>query len=147
MYNLTDKHIVLGVTGSIAAYKAPDLASKLTQAGAAVDVAMTESATRFVAPITFQSVTGRRAFHDMWDEASEIAELHVVLARRADLMVIAPATATMLARMAHGLAEDLVSLTALATQAPLLVAPRSKGLAGLTTRTRTRPAGSAQGVG
>jgi phosphopantothenoylcysteine decarboxylase/phosphopantothenate--cysteine ligase len=123
MYNLTDKQIVLGVTGSIAAYKAPDLASKLTQAGAAVDVAMTESATRFVAPITFQSVTGRRAFHDMWDEASEIAELHVVLARRADLMVIAPATATMLARMAHGLAEDLVSLTALATQAPLLVAP------------------------
>ena len=123
MYNLTDKHIVLGVTGSIAAYKAPDLASKLTQAGAAVDVAMTESATRFVAPITFQSVTGRRAFHDMWDEASEIAELHVVLARRADLMVIAPATATMLARMAHGLAEDLVSLTALATQAPVLVAP------------------------
>ena len=123
MYNLTDKHIVLGITGSIAAYKAPDLASKLTQAGAAVDVAMTESATRFVAPITFQSVTGRRTFHDMWDEASEIAELHVVLARRADLMVIAPATATMLARMAHGLAEDLVSLTALATQATVLVAP------------------------
>ncbi|MCH7809008.1 MAG: bifunctional phosphopantothenoylcysteine decarboxylase/phosphopantothenate--cysteine ligase CoaBC [Chloroflexi bacterium] len=123
MYNLTDKQIVLGVTGSIAAYKAPDLASKLTQAGAAVDVAMTESATRFVAPITFQSVTGRRAYHDMWDEAAESAELHVVLARRADLMVIAPATATMLARMAHGLADDLVSLTALATQAPLLVAP------------------------
>lgn len=123
MYNLTDKQIVLGVTGSIAAYKAPDLASKLTQAGAAVDVAMTESATRFVAPITFQSVTGRRAYHDMWDEASETAELHVVLARRADLMVIAPATATTLARMAHGLADDLVSLTALATRAPVLVAP------------------------
>ncbi len=123
MYNLTDKQIVLGVTGSIAAYKAPDLASKLTQAGAIVDVAMTESARRFVAPITFQSVTGRRAYHDMWDEGSEIAELHVVLARRADLMVIAPATATTLARMAHGLADDLVSLTALATRAPLLVAP------------------------
>jgi len=123
MYNLTDKQIILGVTGSIAAYKAPDLASKLTQAGAAVDVAMTESATRFVAPITFQSVTGRRAYHDMWDEASETAELHVVLARRADLMVIAPATATTIARMAHGLAEDLVSLTALAIRAPILVAP------------------------
>ncbi len=123
MYNLTDKQIVLGVTGSIAAYKAPDLASKLTQAGAAVDVAMTESATRFVAAITFQSVTGRRAYHNMWDEAAETAELHVVLARRADLMVIAPATATMLARMAHGLAEDIVSLTALATRAPILVAP------------------------
>lgn len=123
MYNLTDKQIVLGVTGSIAAYKAPDLASKLTQAGAAVDVAMTEAATRFVAPITFQGVTGRRAYHDMWDETSETAELHVVLARRADLMVIAPATAAMLARLAHGLADDLVSLIALATKAPVLVAP------------------------
>ncbi|MEX0684092.1 MAG: bifunctional phosphopantothenoylcysteine decarboxylase/phosphopantothenate--cysteine ligase CoaBC [Dehalococcoidia bacterium] len=123
MYNLTDKPIVLGVTGSIAAYKAPDLASKLTQAGAVVDVAMTPEATRFVAPITFQSVTGRRAYHDMWDESSEIAELHVALARRAELMVIAPATATMLARLALGLAEDLVSLTALATKAPILVAP------------------------
>lgn len=123
MYNLTDKSIVLGVTGSIAAYKAADLASKLTQAGAAVDVTMTTEATRFVAPITFQSVTGRRAFHDMWDESSEIAELHVALARRADLMLIAPATATMLARLALGLAEDLVSLTALATKAPILVAP------------------------
>jgi phosphopantothenoylcysteine decarboxylase/phosphopantothenate--cysteine ligase len=123
MYNLTDKPIVLGVTGSIAAYKAADLASKLTQAGAVVDVAMTQEATRFVAPITFQSVTGRRTYHDMWDEASEIAELHVALARRAELMVIAPATATMLARLALGLAEDLVSLTALATKAPILVAP------------------------
>ena len=123
MYNLTDKQIVLGVTGSIAAYKSADLASKLTQAGAAVDVAMTSGATRFVAPITFQSVTGRRAHRDMWDEASETAELHVAFARRADLMVIAPATATTLARLAHGLAEDLVSLTALATKAPVLVAP------------------------
>jgi phosphopantothenoylcysteine decarboxylase/phosphopantothenate--cysteine ligase len=123
MYNLTDKQIVLGVTGSIAAYKSADLASKLTQAGALVDVAMTPEATRFVAPITFQSVTGRRAYHDMWSEASEIAELHVALARRAGLMVIAPATATFLARLVHGLAEDLVSLTALATRAPVLVAP------------------------
>ncbi|HUF53864.1 MAG TPA: bifunctional phosphopantothenoylcysteine decarboxylase/phosphopantothenate--cysteine ligase CoaBC [Dehalococcoidia bacterium] len=123
MYNLTDKSIVLGVTGSIAAYKAADLASKLTQSGAMVDVAMTTEATRFVAPITFQSVTGRRAYHDMWDESSEIAELHVALARRADLMLIAPATATMLARLALGLAEDLVSLTALATRAAILVAP------------------------
>jgi phosphopantothenoylcysteine decarboxylase/phosphopantothenate--cysteine ligase len=123
MYNLTDKSIVLGVTGSIAAYKAADLASKLTQAGAVVDVAMTTAATRFVAPITFQSVTGRRAHHDMWDESSEIAELHVALARRADVLLITPATATMLARLALGLAEDLVSLTALATKAPVLVAP------------------------
>lgn len=123
MYNLTDKQIVLGVTGSIAAYKSADLASKLTQASAFVDVAMTPEATRFIAPITFQSVTGRRAYHDMWSETAETAELHVALARRADLMLIAPATATMLARLAHGLAEDLVSLTALATQVPILLAP------------------------
>lgn len=123
MYNLTDRQIVLGVTGSIAIYKAVDLASKLTQAGAKVDVAMTPEATRFIAPITFQSVTGRPAYSDMWDARSDISELHVALARRADLMVIAPATATIMARLALGLAEELVSLTALATKAPVLVCP------------------------
>ena len=123
MYNLTGRTIVLGVTGSIAVYKAADLTSKLTQVGAQVDVVMTPEAAKFVSPITFQSVSGRRAYWDMWDAASEIAELHVALARRADIMVIAPATATMLARLALGLAEDLVSLTALATQAPLVVCP------------------------
>ena len=123
MYNLTDRTIVLGVTGSIAAYKAADLASRLTQAGARVDVVMTPEAAKFVSPITFQSVSGRRAYWDMWDASSDVAELHVALARRADIMVIAPATATMMARLALGLAEDLVSLTALATQAPLIVCP------------------------
>ncbi len=123
MYNLTERSIVLGVTGSIAVYKACDLASKLTQAGAVVDVAMTPEAAKFVSPITFQSVTGRRAYHDMWDATSEIAELHVALARRADLMVIVPATATTLSRLALGLADELVSLTAIATRAPILVAP------------------------
>lgn len=123
MYNLTDKQIVLGVTGSIAIYKACDLASKLTQAGAKVDVAMTTEATKFVSPITFQSVTGRPAYHDMWNAPADMPELHVALARRADMMVIAPATATIMARLALGLAEELVSLTALATTAPVLVAP------------------------
>jgi phosphopantothenoylcysteine decarboxylase/phosphopantothenate--cysteine ligase len=123
MYNLTDRHIVLGVTGSIAIYKACDLASKLTQAGAVVDVAMTPESRKFVSAITFQSVTGRRAYSDIWDEASDISELHVALARRADLMIIAPATATLMARLAHGLAEEIVSLTALATRAPVLLAP------------------------
>jgi len=123
LYNLTDKSIVLGVTGSIAIYKACDLASKLTQAGAAVDVAMTPEATRFISPITFQSVTGRRAYSDLWEAGSDISELHVALARRADALVIAPATATVMARMAFGLAEDIVSLTALATVAPILIAP------------------------
>jgi phosphopantothenoylcysteine decarboxylase/phosphopantothenate--cysteine ligase len=121
MTNLRDKTVVLGVTGSIAIYKAADLASKLTQAGARVDVAMTPEATKFVAPITFQSVTGRPVYSDMFDQS--VPELHVDLARRADLMIIAPATATTMARVALGLAEELVSLTALATRAPIVMAP------------------------
>lgn len=123
MYNLTDRHIVLGVTGSIAIYKAVDLASKLTQAGGQVDVAMTLEATKFIAPITFQAVTGRPAYSDMWSAPADMPELHVGLARAADLMIIAPATATMMARLSLGLAEDLVSLTALATRAPMILCP------------------------
>ncbi len=123
MYNLTGRTVVLGATGSIAVYKAVDLASKLTQADATVDVIMTPEAARFVAPITFQSVTGRRAYCDMWDASSGIAEAHVALARSADILVIAPATATSIARLALGLAEEMVSLTALATSAPVLVCP------------------------
>jgi phosphopantothenoylcysteine decarboxylase / phosphopantothenate---cysteine ligase len=123
MYNLTGRSIVLGVTGSIAVYKAVDLTSKLTQAGALVDVVMTPEATKFVAPITFQSVSGRRVYWDMWDPNSDVSEAHIALARRADLLVIAPATATIIARLALGLAEEMVSLTALATRAPLVLCP------------------------
>jgi phosphopantothenoylcysteine decarboxylase / phosphopantothenate---cysteine ligase len=123
MYNLTERSIILGVTGSIAVYKAVDLASKLTQVGAHVDVVMTPEATKFVAPITFQSVSGRRVYWDMWDPNSDVPEPHIALARRADLLVIAPATATMIARLALGLAEEMVSLTALATRAPVILCP------------------------
>ena len=123
MYNLTDRRIVLGVTGSIAIYKAVDLASKLTQAGAQVDVAMTPEAVKFIAPITFQAVTGRPAYSDMWAAPADMPELHVGLARAAELMIIAPATATIMARLSLGLAEDLVSLTALATRAPMILCP------------------------
>src|SRR4029453_8150091 len=123
MYNVTDRSIVLGVSGSIAAYKAVDLASKLTQAGALVDVIMTPEATKFVAPITFQSVTGRHVYWDMWDSKSDLTEPHVALARKAELLLIAPATATLIARLALGLAEEMVSLTALATRAPIIVCP------------------------
>lgn len=123
MYNLTERSIILGVTGSIAVYKAVDLTSKLTQAGALIDVVMTPEATRFVAPITFQSVSGRLVYWDMWDPNSDVSEPHIALARRADLLVIAPATATTIARLALGLAEEMVSLTALATRAPLIVCP------------------------
>jgi phosphopantothenoylcysteine decarboxylase/phosphopantothenate--cysteine ligase len=120
---LKDRRLLLGVCGSIAAYKAADLASKLTQAGAQVDVLMTESATRFVTPVTFQSVTGRRAWTDadLWGPEAHV--LHVGLGQAADLLVIAPATATTIARLAYGLADNLLALTALAVRCPVLVAP------------------------
>jgi len=120
---LKDRHIALGVTGSIAAYKAVDLASRLTQAGARVDVLMTESATRFVTPLTFRSVSRRPVFIDMFDPNTDMAEEHVEIARRAEAVLVAPASATTIARLANGLAEDMVSLTVLATQAPVLIAP------------------------
>lgn len=123
MYNLKDKAIVLGVSGSIAIHKVVDLASKLTQAGAQVDVVMTPDAMEFIRPVTFQSITGRRVYGDMWSDAAETQEPHVALARRADVLAVAPATATVMARMALGLAEEMVSLTALATVAPIVVCP------------------------
>jgi len=123
MYNLTDREIVLGVSGSIAAYKAADLASKLTQAGVRLDVVLTPAATKFVTPLTFQSVSGRPAYVDMFDTASGASELHIELARRAHALLVAPASATTIARVALGLAEDLVSLTALATRAPIIICP------------------------
>jgi phosphopantothenoylcysteine decarboxylase/phosphopantothenate--cysteine ligase len=118
-----DRRLLLGVCGSIAAYKAADLASKLTQAGAQVDVLLTEAATRFVSPLTFQSVTGRRAWTDadLWGVDAHV--LHVGLGQAADLLVIAPVTATTLARLAHGMADNLLALTALAVRCPLLLAP------------------------
>lgn len=127
---LEGKNIILGVCGSIAAYKAVDLASKLTQAGALVDVVLTESAQRFVSPLTFQAVSGRPVYTDMWraeagDLPSHIA--HIGLAEGADLLLIAPATAHSLAKLAHGLADDLLTLTALALDGPLALAPAMDG--------------------
>ncbi|MEX2245223.1 MAG: bifunctional phosphopantothenoylcysteine decarboxylase/phosphopantothenate--cysteine ligase CoaBC [Dehalococcoidia bacterium] len=120
---LEGKRIVLGVTGSIACYKAADIASKLTQAGALVDVILTDAAQKFISPLTFRSLTGRPVFTDMFDPQSELAEEHVELARAAGGLLIAPASATTLARLAHGLADNMVALTALATTAPVVVAP------------------------
>src|SRR5512139_1211506 len=123
----SNKRIVLGVTGSIAAYKAADLASKLTQAEAQVDVILTGAAEKFVTPLTFQSVTGRRAYvdHDLWGNEAHI--LHVGLGHTADLLVIAPCTANTMARLAHGQADNLLTVTALAMQSPLLIAPAMDG--------------------
>jgi phosphopantothenoylcysteine decarboxylase / phosphopantothenate---cysteine ligase len=122
---LQNKRILLGVTGSIAGYKVVDLASKLTQAGAAVDVIMTEGARRFVTPLAFQSVTGRPVYEDMWQLDHHIQ--HVGLGETADLFLIAPATAHTLAKLAHGLADNLLTVTALAARCPLLVAPAMDG--------------------
>ncbi|MBI5842379.1 MAG: bifunctional phosphopantothenoylcysteine decarboxylase/phosphopantothenate--cysteine ligase CoaBC [Chloroflexi bacterium] len=121
------KHILLGVTGSIAAYKAADLASKLTQEGVLVDVILTRAGESFVTPLTFQSVTGRRAYteKDLW--GSEAHVLHVGLGREANLLVIAPCTADTLAKLAHGIADNLLTVTALAAQCPLLIAPAMDG--------------------
>jgi phosphopantothenoylcysteine decarboxylase/phosphopantothenate--cysteine ligase len=120
---LTGKRIVLGVCGSIASYKAADLASKLTQAGALVDVILTDAARQFVTPLTFRSLTLRPVYSDMFDPNAPAAEAHVELARAAEAMIVAPASATTIARLAYGLADNMLALTALATTAPLLVAP------------------------
>ena len=117
------KNIVLGVTGSIAAYKAVELASKLTQAGIKVDVILTESATKFVTPLSFQSITHRPVFTDMFAPVAEFEIEHVALAERAEAVVIAPATANTIAKLALGLADNLLTCVALATKAPLIVAP------------------------
>lgn len=123
MSNLSYKHILLGVTGSIACYKAADLASKLTQAGAQVDVILTPAAEKFISPLTFQSVTGRKAFcdADLWGGQAHV--LHVGLGHSADLLAIAPCTANTLGKLAHGIADNLLTITALAAGCPVLVAP------------------------
>lgn len=124
---LKNKRIILGVTGSIAAYKAADIASKLTQAGAVVDVVLTESACKFVSPLTFQSVTGRKASTevDLWGGEGHV--VHVALGHKADLMIIAPVSANTLAKLANGLADNLLTVTALASSAPLILAPAMDG--------------------
>jgi phosphopantothenoylcysteine decarboxylase/phosphopantothenate--cysteine ligase len=127
MNPLESKRVLLGVTGSIACYKAVDLASKLTQLGIQVDVALSDAATKFVAPLTFQSVTGRRAYtdQDLWGPEGHV--LHVGLSKDTDLIVIAPATANTLAKLANGQADNLITLAALAATVPLLLAPAMDG--------------------
>jgi phosphopantothenoylcysteine decarboxylase/phosphopantothenate--cysteine ligase len=122
-----NKHIVLGICGGIAAYKTAYLASKLTQAGALVDCILTESATRLVGPVTFAAVTGRAALTDadLWRTDAHVP--HVQLGESADLMIIAPATANTLAKLAHGLADSLLTVTALAARGPIILVPAMDG--------------------
>jgi phosphopantothenoylcysteine decarboxylase/phosphopantothenate--cysteine ligase len=118
-----DRYVVLGVSGSIAAYKAVDLASRLVKAGAKVDVVMTAAATKFVTPLSFGSITHRPVVDDLWDRHSELAIEHVGLAKRAAAVLVAPATADLLAKLAYGFADDPLLTTLLDTRAPIVVAP------------------------
>ena len=124
---LKDKHVVLGVTGSIACYKALDLASKLMQAGALVDVIMSYGATQFVTPLAFRSITHRAVVTDSFDPDSEYSVEHVALAQRADVIVVAPATVHSIAKLALGLADDPLTTTIVAAKCPLVVAPAMDG--------------------
>ena len=120
---LTDKTIVLGITGSIAAYKAADIASRLTKEGARVEVVMTEAATWFIAPLTLSSITGRGVVTDMFEPDSQHTIEHVALGEAADVVVIAPATASLIAKLAAGIADEMPALIVLATKAPIILAP------------------------
>lgn len=120
---LDARRVLLCVCGGIAAYKSADLVRRLRDAGAQVRVAMTDNAQRFVGAQTFQALSGESVRTSLWDAQAEAAMGHLELARWADAVVVAPATANTLARLAHGLADDLVSTLCLATEAPLLLAP------------------------
>jgi phosphopantothenoylcysteine decarboxylase / phosphopantothenate---cysteine ligase len=117
------KTIVLGVCGGIAAYKAVEVVSRLIKAGAKVHVIMTGSATRFVTPLTFREISGQPVYTTMWEEPKLWNVEHIALAQRADLFVVAPATANMIGKLAHGIADDFLSTTVMATKAPVLLAP------------------------
>ena len=120
---LSNRTVVLGITGSIAAYKAAEIASRLTQAGATVNAVMTPEAVRFLSPVTFWAITGRPVVTEMFDLASEFSIEHVSLAKSADIVVIAPATANIIAKLAAGIADDILCCTVLATKAPVIIAP------------------------
>lgn len=120
---MPEKHVVLGVSGSIAAYKAVDLASKLTQAGVAVHVVMTEAATKLVGEASFRAITGLPVSTSMFELTNPHSIEHISLSEIADLFLIAPCTANVMAKMAAGIADDLLTCTALATRAPILIAP------------------------
>ena len=120
---LAGKHILLGITGGIAAYKTPELVRQLTSRGAVVQIVLTHSAAKFVTPTTLQAVSGRPVRDDLWDADAEAAMGHIELARWADCILIAPATAHSLARLANGLADDLLTAICLAATCPIAAAP------------------------
>ena len=120
---LKGKTVLLGVTGGIAAYKSASLASMLVKSGANVRVIMTEHATNFINPITFETLTGHKCVTDTFDRNFEFQVEHISLAKEADVIMVAPATANVIAKLAHGLADDMLTTTILASNAPKLIAP------------------------
>jgi len=136
MPSLSGKHVLLGVTGGIAAYKAPDVVRRLREAGAEVRVVLTASAAQFVTPLTFQAVSGHPVRESLWDDSAEAAMSHIELARWADIVLVAPATADFIARLAAGMADDLLTTLCLATDAPLAVAPAMNRLMWANPATR-----------
>jgi phosphopantothenoylcysteine decarboxylase / phosphopantothenate---cysteine ligase len=120
---LKDREVLVGVTGGIAAYKAAALVSRLVQAGAVTNVVMTEHAARFVGPLTFQAITGRPVHTDPFASPEVYHADHIALSDRAEIVVVAPATANGLGKLAHGIADDLLSTVLLAVEAPVLLAP------------------------
>src|ERR1700757_5518932 len=134
------KRILLGVTGGIAAYKSPDLVRRLRERGAEAQVGMTAAAREFVTPPTFQAVSGRPVRSELWDAAAEAAMGHIELARWADAVLIAPATADFLARLAGGRADDLLATLCLATEAPIAVAPAMNHVMWANAATRANAA-------
>jgi phosphopantothenoylcysteine decarboxylase/phosphopantothenate--cysteine ligase len=120
---LNDKTIVLGITGGIAAYKAADIASKLTQAGARVEAVMTEAATKMITPLTLRTITHRPVVTDMFELASEYSVEHIALAEAADVVLIAPTTANTISKLAAGIADNMLGCIVLATKAPVIIAP------------------------
>ena len=123
MLSLTNKRVLLGITGGIAAYKCAELTRFLSKAGAEVRVAMTKAATEFITPLTMQALSGNRVSLDLLDTEAEAAMGHIELARWADLVLVAPATADFIARIARGQADDILSTLILASSAPVAVAP------------------------
>ncbi len=120
---LEQKNVLLGISGGIAAYKTPDLVRKFIAQGANVRVVMTDSAKEFVSPLALQAVSGNKVSNSLLDEDAEAAMGHIELARWADILVVAPATANTMAKLTHGLADDLLTTLALATAAPIVIVP------------------------
>ena len=121
--DLNGKCVLLGVSGGIAAYKMANVASALRKLGADVEVIMTKNATQFITPLTFETLTGHKCMVDTFDRDFKFEVTHISLAKKADVILVAPATANVIAKMAHGIADDMLTTVVLAAKCPKLVAP------------------------